>query len=143
MLALGFWYAVGGLGGLVVFVKWIWPPIRDFFGGLKGAIENVNGRPAKYDKAQREVKPAVPSLSVQLADLHKAVSDQTEQNRRITDVEALVVEHGQRLTAIETGHQIERSLGHVAQAATFDAMGRAIDAGRRRDDEPDEPGPDL
>lgn len=114
--------AAGVVVALGVIAKWIWPTLRDFFAGITGAIETINGRPAKLDKAKREMRPAVPSLTVQLADLAKAVSDQTEQNKRLTALETLTAEHGQRLTAIEAGHQIERSLGHVAQAKTMDAL---------------------
>lgn len=123
---------IGG-GALVAILeggrRWVWPGLRDFFSGLAGAIDNVNGRAARYDKAGRETKPAVPSLSVQLSDLRDAIADQTEQNRRITALEEqhasdsqIWAEHGQRLTALEAGHQVERSLGHVAQAKTMDAI---------------------
>ena len=124
------------IGGAALFAilegarRWVWPGIRDFFNGLVGAIENVNGRPEKRDKANRVVAEAVPSLGVQLGDLRKAISDQTEQNRRLTALEEqhaadaqIVAEHGQRLTALESRHQMERALGHVASAAAFDAIG--------------------
>lgn len=114
--------------------RWVWPGIRDFFSGLVGAIENVNGRPEKRDKANRVVAEAVPSLGVQLGDLRQAISDQSEQNRRITALEEqraadaqIAAEHGQRLTALESRHQMERALGHVASAAAFDAIGKVAE----------------
>jgi hypothetical protein len=139
---------------LGAFMRWVWPPMRDFFGGIAGAIDNVNGRAAKYDKAHREVKPAVPSLTVQLADLTRGLievrdimSDQSEQNRRITAVEETVAQHArllathsQMLAADGHLHQVERITGNVAQAKVFDAI---TEANRHRDAIDEEPDTEL
>jgi len=107
-----------------------WPHLTKFFKSIDAMFETINGRPAEIDRAGREQQPAIPSLSVQLTDLKRAVSDQATQNKRITAVEDLaaqqariLAEHGERLTAVESRNQIERSLGHVAQAKVFDAIG--------------------
>lgn len=136
---------------LGAFLRWAWPPMRDFFGGIAGAIDNVNGRAAKYDKAHREVKPAVPSLTVQLADLTRGLTDvrdtirdQAEQNRRITALEELratdsqaLADLGQRVTAVEHLHQVERITGNVAQAKVIDAIAEANRNRNTIDEEPD------
>ena len=106
-------------GSLLV---WLFPKVRTFFRAMAQMFETINGSPAQIDRAGREQKPEVPSLSVQLGDIKQAISDQTEQNERLTALETLTSDHGQRLTALEQTHQMERALGHVAAAKTFDAI---------------------
>lgn len=117
-----------------------WPHLTRFFKSIDSMFETINGRPAEIDRAGREQQPAIPSLSVQLTDLKNAVSDQATQNKRITAVEDLaaqqariLAEHGERLTAVESRNQIERSLGHVAQAKVFDAIGEVAKTSRGPD----------
>jgi hypothetical protein len=131
----------------------VWPGVHAFFSGLAGAIDNVNGRPAKKDKAGFEVKPALPSLGVQLsqltsglAEVRDTVKDQAEQNRRITTVEESIVDLERRVTDVEHLHQVERITSNVAQGKVVDAI---AEANRRRgvmDVEPepgDEPDTEL
>lgn len=106
-------------GSLLV---WLFPKVRTFFRAMSQMFETINGSPAQIDRAGREQKAEVPSLSVQLGDIKKSISDQTEQNERLTALETLTSDHGQRLTALEQTSQLERTMGHLATAKTMDAI---------------------
>ena len=103
-------------------IAWLFPKVRRFFGTVNRGLLELTGTPAEYDRAGREVKPAVPSLSAQIADIRQAQKVEATQNERLTALESTSAEHGQRLTALEQTHQMERALGHVAAAKTFDAI---------------------
>lgn len=121
------------LGGLVAWFRWLRKPWRNvvrFFGRLDLTI---NGRPAEIDPYGHEIHPAVPALADQMIALNDKVDAMAERDARMTAFENTLAEHGQRLTAIEAGHQLERSLGHVAQAKTFDAI-EAVARKRDTDD---------
>jgi hypothetical protein len=111
------------LGAVVAVWRWFRPRWRRFTAKVEQLFESVNGRPAMVDKATgREVSPAVPSLGLRLENLEDAVRDRAQLEQRMTAVETLVAEHGNRLTAIEGGHQVERITGHVAQAQAYKAI---------------------
>ena len=103
-------------------IAWLFPKVRRFFGTVNRGLLELTGTPAEYDRAGREVKPAVPSLSAQISDIRQAQKVEAKQNERLAALETLTSDHSQRLTALESGHQIERSLGHVATAKTMDAI---------------------
>jgi hypothetical protein len=133
-------FAIAALVAFAAALRWVWPRLLRFFRSIDAMFETINGRPAEMDRAGREQQPAIPSLSVQLTDLKNAVRDQATQNKRITAVEDLaaqqariLAEHGERLTAVESRNQIERSLGHVAQAKVFDAIGEVAKTSRGPD----------
>src|SRR5690242_19446625 len=90
------------LGTAVATWRWFRPRWRQFTAKVEQLFESVNGRPAMVDKATgREVAPAVPSLGVRLETLEVAVRDRTALEDRVTAVETLIAEHGNRLAAIE------------------------------------------
>ena len=125
-------------------IAWLFPKIRRFFGTVNRGLLELTGTPAEYDRAGREVKPAVPSLSAQIADIRQAQKVEATQNERLAALETLTSDHGQRLTALESSASMERALGHVAQAKTFDA----IEAVARKSQQPapppiDEPDTEL
>lgn len=103
-------------------IVWLWPRLVRFFTSLERMFETINGRPAEIDKAGRESSPAIPSLSVQIADLKQAVSDQAEQNTRIAAMETTLAEHGKRLVALEDGAQLERLAARADSHQAFKAI---------------------
>jgi hypothetical protein len=125
-------FLLGALGLCGTAAVWLWPKVVRFFRALDRMFETINGRPAEIDKAQRQVRPAVPSLSVQLSDLRKAVADNTNLDDRMTHLEG-------RVDRLEEKAQLERITGHVAQAQAF----KAIEEVARHGDIVDEPDTDL
>jgi hypothetical protein len=85
-------------------------------------FETINGRPPEVDKSGREVREAVPSLSVQLADIKHTISDQAVQNKRLEALETTTADHGHRLTVIESANQLERVAGHIDSAQAWKAV---------------------
>ena len=115
-------FLVTALVALAAGARWTLPKMARFGKSMERVFENVNGRPAEFDRAGRQTKEAVPSLSAQIGDIRQAISDQTKQNERLTALETLTAAHAQRITALEQGHQIERITGHVAQAQAYKAI---------------------
>lgn len=115
-------FIVAALVAAAAFLRWAWPPVKGFFGSLDDTFATINGRPARIDKAGREAEPAVPSLTVQLADLKSAVSDQAAQNARLAAIEVTQAEHGNRLDRIEAGGHLERIAGHIDSAQAWRAV---------------------
>jgi len=110
--------------------KWLRGPWQAILRFVTRVDQTINGKPAELDAWGRETAAAIPPLAEQMTGIRSTVDALVEREARLTAIEQTVAEHGQRLTAIEAGHQIERSLGHVAQAKVFDAIGEVA---KRRD----------
>lgn len=127
-------FIVAALALLFGVAKWVWPKLASFFGSVNTTFETINGKPARHDRSGREVEPASPSIAAQIADLKSVVSDQAQQNKRITAVEAIAAEHGRRLDRIEDGAHFERIVTKVESATAWKAM-EAIASQEDRDTE--------
>jgi DNA-binding transcriptional LysR family regulator len=108
-------FIVTALVALAAASRWLIPRLARFFRSLDRMFETINGRPAEVDKAGRQVAPSVPSLSVQLADLRSELGDRKLLDRRLTDVEG-------RVTALESGHQVERVVSKLESAQAWAAV---------------------
>lgn len=115
-------FLVVALGSLAASARWVWPRLARFFRSLDTMFETINGRPAELDRAGRVVSQPVPSLGVQISDLRQAVADQANQDARITAVEEAVTDLGKRVTAMESGHQIERIVTRAESAQAWKAV---------------------
>lgn len=123
---------LGGGSALVVIVGGIWAAWRRWMkpvlaeAQILGSAAKVTllGHPEVRDPGNpsRILEPARPGALDRLGNLEDAVRTLTDNDARLSALETTVAEHGQRLTAIEAGHQVERSLGHVANASAFSAI---------------------
>jgi len=121
------WFGAGAalvviLGGTVAWFRWLRQPWRRMLRFFDRLDLTINGRPAEIDPWGREEKPAVPALAEQMTGIKEQVEKLAANDARLSALEITVAEHGQRLTAIDAGHQVERTMSHVAQAKTFDAI---------------------
>ena len=121
-------FIVTALVALAALGRWVWPKIAGWFRAQEEMFGTINGRPEKVDRSGKTVEPAVPSLTYQLAELTRAVSDQAEQNTRISAVEQLAVEHGRRLDRLEGGAQFERMLTKAESMQAWRAVEAVADS---------------
>lgn len=108
-------FAVTALVAVAAGARWMLPRLARFFRSVDRMFETINGRPAEVDKAGRQVAASVPSLSVQLADLRSELGDRKLMDQRLTDVEG-------RVTALESGHQVERVVSKLESAQAWRAV---------------------
>jgi DNA-binding transcriptional LysR family regulator len=108
-------FVITALVATAAAARWLFPRLARFFRSLDRMFETINGRPAEVDKAGREVSPSVPSLSVQMADLKAEIGERKLMERRLTDVEG-------RVTALESGSQVERIVTKVESAQAWRAV---------------------
>lgn len=114
-------FLVTAVVALAAALRWLLPRLARFFGSVTQTFETINGKAAVVDHSGREVEPPVPGVQVQLADIKAVVSDQSQQNTRLTAIEAEQVDHTHRLTRLEEAH-IERVVTRAESAQAWAAV---------------------
>jgi hypothetical protein len=108
-------FIVTALVAIAAGARWLLPRLARFFRSLDRMFETINGRPAEVDRSGREVAPPVPSLSVQMADIKAELGERRLMEERLTNVEG-------RVTALESGHQVERVVSKLESAQAWAAV---------------------
>lgn len=119
---------VAVLGGLVAFMRWVWPKWRAFFTKVDAGLTAVIGHEEIRDPGNPEhvVMKARPGLGVWMATTDASLGVLSTAVQALAEQHAQLDDHEGRIKRLEAG-AVERIVARVESTAAFDAMGRVAD----------------